>query len=296
MEYENIFEKACLIQISSSIWQCSKVLNQSILEEKFGSNNEWLKGRKYLINPELLGPINTTTHQARNTVQKFALPFPITSIYLVPKDSISMIDNQLQQFKERFWNKVDDFVAIYDVAREEAENVLGELFDETEYPTDVKSKFNFEWRFLVLSVPGKSAILSPEIYEREKEKFQNLMDETREIAMIALREEFADVLTNLTDKLNGNGNGKVLNGSMFNKLNAFLSEFNSKNIFHDDKLKELIKHAKSVISGVSGYNLKYNETLKNTIKNEMDMLKQSVEAAIEDMPRRKLRIAMTANE
>ena len=51
---EDIFKKACLIQLTSSVWQCSRVLNQKIIAEKIGQENEWLRGRKFLINPELL--------------------------------------------------------------------------------------------------------------------------------------------------------------------------------------------------------------------------------------------------
>ena len=35
-----------------------------------------------------------------------------------------------------------------------------------------------------MDVAGKSGILSPELYEREKEKFQTLMEETRELATV----------------------------------------------------------------------------------------------------------------
>ena len=41
---------------------------------------------------------------------------------------------------------------------------------------------------------GKSTVLPLKIYEREKEKFQSMMDETREIASSALREEFAKIV------------------------------------------------------------------------------------------------------
>ena len=131
-DYKDIFKKACLIQLSSSVWQCSRVLNQKVLAQKIGQDNEWLRGRKFLINPELLGPIKTAVQQARKTVQKHALPFPITSIYLVPKESLAEIDEKLQYFKDRFWNSVQDFEALYDVGREEAASVLDDLFNESD--------------------------------------------------------------------------------------------------------------------------------------------------------------------
>ena len=31
-------------------------------------------------------------------------------------------------------------------------------------------KFNFEWRYLALGVPSKASLLTPEIYDREKQK------------------------------------------------------------------------------------------------------------------------------
>ena len=46
-------------------------------------------------------------------------------------------------------------------------------------------------------------LLSPEIYEREKQKFVSLMEETRELAMGALREEFGEIVKELTQKLTG---------------------------------------------------------------------------------------------
>ena len=148
MDYKNIFKSASLLQLSSSIWACSRVLNQAVLAQKLGENNEWLRGRKYLINPELLGPIKTCVHQSRNHINRFALPFPVTSLYLIPKDSITVIDERLQFYKERFFEKVEDFCAIYDAAREEAKQVLGDLFNETDYPEDIRSKFKYEYRYL----------------------------------------------------------------------------------------------------------------------------------------------------
>ena len=138
INHKELFQKACLIQISSSIWMGSRILEQGHME-KIGQS-EWLKGRKFLVNPELLGPIKTASHQARNTVQKHTLPFPITSLYLIPKESLGIVDQALEGFKERFWGRVNDFVDQYDLAREEARTVLGDLFNETDYPEDISKK------------------------------------------------------------------------------------------------------------------------------------------------------------
>ncbi len=292
MENENIFQRACLIQLSTSIWQGSRIVSPAVMK-KMGQKSEWLRGRKYLVNPELLGPVKTASHQARNTINKFALPFPINGISLIPKESLTVVDEALHGYRERFWSKVRDFEAVYGAAREEAQGVLGELFNEADYPTDILRKFRFEWRFLVLGLPGQSMILSPEIYEREVKKFREMMEETRNMAVTALAQEFSKVVENLVERLKGDDSGKprIINGAMFNKLNEFLDNFSTKNIFDDARLAELTEQAREVIGGVSSFGLKYDTELRESVNRQMSELKEAIDGAIEDLPRRKLRIA-----
>jgi len=292
MDYKDIFKKACLIQLSTSIWQGTRTLEPALMG-KMGQNNEWLKARKLLIRPEILGPIKTAAHQARNMTQQFALPFPITSIYLISKESLGYVDGRLEEFKQRFWSKVHDFEDQYELAREEAKEILGELFDESDYPEDISRKFNFEWRFITIDVPGKSKILTPEIYEREQQKFISMMDEARELAVSALREEFGEIVHGLVERLSGsNGNLKTVKASMLNKMNEFLDGFGSKNIFNDDRLAELVEQAKSVMAGVSPYGLQYNKSIRERIAQDMGQLKSAIDEAVEDAPRRKIRMAV----
>lgn len=293
MSDKEIFKKACLIQMTSSVWQCSRVLNQKVLAQKIGNDNEWLRGRKFLVNPELLGPVKTAIQQSRNTVKKYTLPFPITSIYLIPKESLVTVDEQLHQFKDRFWQKVYDFEALYDAGREEAKSVLGDLFNKTDYPANIRSKFKFDWRYFEISTPSKSKILTPQIYEREKEKFISLMDETRELSITALRSEFGAVISNLVDRLTADDDKpKQISNTMFNKLHEFLNDFSTRNIFEDEELKAMTEEAKAIVSGVSPYGLRYNDVLQKEITNKMEELNNSITEAIEDMPRRKLNFAV----
>ena len=288
--YSDVFEKACLVQLSSSVWNGTKAIEPAVLKQlsENGDNTEWLKSWKNLINREMLGPIRTAVSNARSTIRRFALPFPITSVYLVPKENLNHIDEQLQAFKENFWEQFYEFEAIYGDALDEAREKLGDLYNEADYPTDIRTKFNFEWRFVALTVPGKNIVLSPEIYQREKEKFQGMMEETRELAMVALREEFSSVLEFITERLNTNGNGKAktLQASMFNKLQEFLDEFSNRNIFIDDKLAELTEQAREAINGVTTYNLKFNAKARENVTASMNELKNTIDAAIIDMPRR----------
>jgi len=290
-DYTDIFQKACLIQLSTSVWQGCCKLDEGVLQ-RVGENSDWLKGSKDLVNQDLLSPVRKIANQARNEVRKYSLPFPIKSVYLVSKEALTSIDEKLQQYKTKFWDKVTDFELLFEMAKEEARGYLGDLYNDGDYPMDILRKFHFEWRFLILDVPGKSSVLPPEIYEREKEKFQSMMEETRELAICALREEFGQIVHRLTEKLDkDSAQPKVIKSSMFNRLRDFLDDFGARNIFEDGVLVELSQQARNLIDGVSPAGVKKNDVMRQKIKNEMNELKSSIDAALEDMPRRKIRMA-----
>jgi hypothetical protein len=78
---------------------------------------------------------------------------------------------------------------------------------------------------------------------------------------------------------------------MFNKLRDFLDDFGTRNIFEDNVLVELSEQARELIERVSPDGIKKNDVMRQRIKNGMDELKSAIDAAIEDMPRRKIRMA-----
>ena len=79
---------------------------------------------------------------------------------------------------------------------------------------------------------------------------------------------------------------------MFNRMKEFLDDFSTKNIFEDEVLMQLTEQARSAIGGVSAYGIKYNERMQQQIKDEMTNLKVAIDSAIEDLPRRKIRMAV----
>jgi len=286
----DMFKKACLCQIQSSCWTGSKTLNTSIMDNL--GNGEWLRGRKLLISQDLLGPIRTTIHQARKLLARYALPFPMAGLHLVPKESLVNIDGQLDLMKAEFFDKVETFAGYYSQAREEARQALGELFNESDYPIDIRNKFRFEWRFLQIDVPGRTSVLSPEIYTREKEKFLGLMNETRELAMAALREEFGEIVHHLTQKIISDDKPKVFRINMVTRINEYLDAFQDRNIFNDTKLEALVEEARGLVRQISGnpYGVQYNDVLRQKFTKDFNMLKASIDAAIEEMPRRRIHL------
>lgn len=287
----HIFDKACLGKLATACWQGSKMLEPTYVSQL--GDQDWIRARKFLVNPDKLNGVRAVIGRARCYLQKKALPFPISGLTLIPKDAILDIDATLGEFQIEFWQEVEAFLNIYELARAEAKRNLDNLFNEADYPIDIRSKFRFQWQFLTLSVPGKNSVLNPALYEQEKQKFLVLMAETRELAITALREEFKGLIDHMVDRLTGAGDGKPkqFKGSMVEKLNEFLDSFGTRNIFQDNELSELVSHCKAVVSGINPEQLRNSDFVREHVAAAMSRIKATVDENLINIPRRKIRFA-----
>lgn len=286
---ENMFEKGCLVQLSISKWGGVKKIDDNKLAEMV-NHHEWLTATKKLVDPESLKPICKVGNAARSYLAGISLPFPIQGMVFAPKEMISRVDKRLEEFKEEFNQAVALFVRDYDRLRETATAYLGDLFNEVDYPLQVEKKFLLAWRFIILDVPnGKSGILSPEIYEREKEKFIQTMEEARTLAIESLREEFSSMVDRITERFSESADGKtkVFKSATVKNFYEFFETFKERNIFRDDQLAQLVEKAQAVLGGISAESIRTNEGLKESIRAGM----AEVETAMAEgliRPRRKI--------
>jgi len=286
---ENLFKKGCLVQLSTSIWGATRKINPNQFTDKVVSS-EWLRANKKLVDPDALKPINKIANMARSYLNAVSLPFPLHGLVFMPKEMISKVDEKLDCFKTDFNNTVEAFIASYDQLREVAMVYLGELFNEMDYPIDVSSKFSFNWRFVILDVPnGNTAILAPEVYEREKEKFVQTMEQARELAIQSLRDEFAGMVERITERFTTGPNGKpkIFKNGTVNNFYEYFETFKDRNIFRDDQLAELVERAQGILGGTSAETIRSNDQLKERVRSDMQAVEKSMEETL-SMPRRKI--------
>lgn len=291
----DIFNHAVLIQLNATCWSPSKQLPPSVME-KIGNSN-WVKGRRILIQPDVLKPIKAVIGRARTLLKKQALPFIIQGVSLSPIDCLPYIQNSLEELKGEYESHVNDFLNQYPLAVDAAKCAVGEdLFNPSDYPLDVRDKFRFQWRFFQMNFPQRSNIISAEVYEQELNKFQNMMQETQDLCVMGLREEFQQLISHITERLTGENGGKpkIFKSSMIGNLNEFTDGFTNRNIFNDDELSNLVDQAKRIINGVDPEDLRNDDIFRHKIAEDMKSVKASIDEAIEDMPRRRLRLPEAA--
>jgi hypothetical protein len=286
---ENLFEKGCLIQLSTSVWGARRKIDPGRFSD-MASAHEWLSANKKLVDPEALKPIKKVVNSARSYIAGASLPFPLNGLVFMPKEMIARVDEKLTGIKEDFDLTVDGFLESYDELRSAATVCLGDLFNESDYPVDIRNKFSFVWRFVILDVPnGNTALLAPEVYEREKKKFIDTMEQARELAVDSLRQEFAGMVQRITERFSATDTSKpkIFKNSTVNHFYEYFETFKDRNIFRDEQLAELVEQAQAIMGGTPPDLIRSDDQLKEGINAGM----QDVEKAMADiftMPRRKI--------
>jgi len=286
---ENLFEKGCLIQLSVRKWGGIKKIDKNWLAQMIESS-EWMNATKKLVDPESLKPICKVGNTARTYLNRISLPFPLQGMVFIPKEMISRVDARLTEFKEEFNQSVSTFIDDYDSLRETAMIYLGDLFNEVDYPVNMWDKFAFAWRFIILDVPnGNSGILAPEVYEREKEKFIQTMDQARELAIVSLREEFASMVERITERFTESSDGKpkIFKNTTVDSFYEYFETFKERNIFKDEQLAQLVERAQAVLGNTSANQVRSNQEIKNNIRAGMVDIEEAMAQAL-NRPRRKI--------
>jgi len=286
---ENIFEKGCVVQLTVCMWRATKKIDKAKIAE-MTHNHEWLTATKKLVDPCALKPIQKAGNAARAYLAGVSLPFPINGMVFVPKDLIGGVDERLQEFRDEFMNRVGKFVSQYDSLRASAITYLGELFSELDYPVDVRERFSFVWRFINLDVPnGRFGVLTPEIYEREKQKFLETMEEARELAVQSLREEFSGLVERICDRFTDSETGKpkVFKNATVNSFYEYFETFKQRNIFNDEELAGLVNKAQEVLAGANPDVIRSSVSLRDSIREGMAQIDTSMEELL-SRPRRKI--------
>lgn len=279
-------KEAVLCALNTRCWgNSSKKVEQEKLKKLTGKElSKMLNHNKRVVNKKALADINAIITKARNTIKSYALPFPIDSVYLVPKSKVFELATKLDELIENLPIAVDVFADTYQERIMEAREDLGEvLFNEADYPTDIKNHFSISYRFLEMGVPGEFKEVSPDLYNKEMAKFKQMMEEARGECVIYLREAFVKELKGITDALTGqteDGKAKRIREDTLQKVERFFDIFKTKNIFADTELLKEIESARRVMFGIEASDLKSSEKLKELIVKQIEKVSDTVENSI----------------
>lgn len=282
----NIFDLGTLCQFETHTWQARKGIPKEV-KERMTSEVDWVSGYKRLIKKERLQGINSVITSVRNYIWDISLPFPIKSVHFISNQVTEEADIKLRAYVKMLKKEVNLFAKDYDKWIKESEKALKKdgLFDKESYPMNVRNRYSVEWRWFDMTIP---AGITNEMYKVESDRIQTMMDETRHNCVIAMREGFGELVTHLTDTLNGklDGQKRRVRPESLEKIDKFFETFKYKNIFNDAQLQNMVTQAKDLLVDVTPKDLRNDESLTKLIHSELSDMQEELTKSTETYKRK----------
>jgi len=282
----NIFDLGTLLQFETHTWQARKMVPKEI-KERMTKEIDWVSGYQRLIKAERLQPINSVITSVRKYIWDVSLPFVIKSVNFVSNEITEEVDMKLRGYSTMLKKEVNEFAKDYDKWIKESEKALKKdgLFNKEAYPMNVRNRFWIEWRWFDLTIPSG---ITDEMYKVESQRIKQMMTETRDNCILAMREGFGEIVTHLSDTLSGklNGEKRRIRPEALEKFNEFFDTFKYKNVFNDTQLQNMVTQAKDLLSDIAPKDLRNDESLSKLINHELNEIKEELTDATESYKRK----------
>ena len=211
-------------------------------------------------------------------------------VFLLPISSIEKVNTRLEEFASTRAQRVSMFVAVYESAKAKAEERLGSLFNEKDYPPVelVSSYFDLSWNYLTFGVPDALGKISKTLFEQEQQKANAQWQEAQGMVQDLLRVRMQELVKHLTDRLTPGADGKpkIFKSSLISNIDEFLTEFDSLNVSDDGQLAEVVAKAKDLMNGVDAEMLRKSKDLQTSLQNGFAQIENQLAGMITEKPKR----------
>lgn len=284
---DSVLQRGCLIHYTCSIWGGRVKLPKSAVT--VDADPEFYNATKYLVDRNYLQPLESVRGEARNYLYRKTLTFPIPGILFVPKDMGGTIDQEMVVFQSKFNELVEEFARNYETFIDQARVKLGNLFNPTEYPKDIRMHFSFTWKLYNFDAPDQIQVFSPEIYEKAVSDYQQTIREFQETAVTTLRTTFSEMVDHIVERLSGER--KTFRDSLIGNIKEFLGDFNALNITNNAELSQAVEKCQKILDGVNVDVIRNNDKFRHHIANSMSEVKTQLDKMMVSRPMRKIRVA-----
>ena len=219
-----------------------------------------VKSTKTLIRSKKYDRLRSAMNQLKSRVESKAMPsYFRTGMFVCKQENVAEVEAMIQQGWQAIQdNELADFIKDYPQDIERArqsvkEGGLGPLFREADYPDAeaVKATFNIEWYWMAISVPENI----PDALKAEaQEKFKRRMADAAQQIEQALRGEFLELISHAEEKLTTapGEKPKIFRDSLIGNVIEFLNTFDSRNMFGDERMTQVIAQARAALIDQQG--------------------------------------------
>ena len=260
--------------------------------ESFGAERDFLSAGKKLLDTS--HPAFKTVTGVRSRIVAYwkgiSLPYPEPGIRLIRQDDIQPFATHLRALQQELAEAVGQLDASYAELKTAARRRLGTLFNAADYPVSLRGWFEVTYDFPSVEPPEYLRQLSPHLYEQEAQRVSARFDEAVQLAEQAFTDELSKLVSHLTERLSGDGDGKpkVFRDSVIENLREYFDRFRHLNIRSSEQLDELVGQAQRIVQGIEPQQLRDNGNLRQQIAMQLSGVQSVLDGLLVDRPRRNI--------
>lgn len=290
----NPFERGIGIALHQHKWGIRrKVRNENVTVEAEGHtlSKDAIAMSKKLLKCDEYDAILSADRRIRDKLERLSLPSMLRrGVYLIPFPHLEEADREIDEYMGLRITLEDDFIAVLDRAVSAAEDRLGPLFDETQYPSiaEVRAKFSVEKEYVNLGLPSNLEKIDSAIASRARKALDAKMADASKEMRAALRYGLHEIWSHLFNQLTGTtptGRPKVVRESAVEKIHDFLGIFDAKNLTDDDALQGVVSKCRNLLDGVDVEELRQGDTRVKMAK-QVAAINDELSKLVQETPRR----------
>lgn len=237
-----------LLQIKTKCWSGEKQAKaKDFLKE--GTNPEFIRGVKKLVDPDSLKDIRSVQSAVRNAIYKYTLPFPLDNVYFVPTKYRDKVYAIIAEHQEKLAEHVKTLCAKYQHLISQAQVALGNAFNLRDYPSEEA----LADRFRIYAMPEfqlAPADTSPKGNEAMQAILQEFVTDAKNVLLDQMAALIERVTSNLTVKYKEDGSkGKQrITDSMVDDIYHFTDLVQTLNVGNDNQLHELATKLRDIVT------------------------------------------------
>nr|WP_233200364.1 hypothetical protein [Blastopirellula marina] len=260
--------------------------------DSFGAEGKFLSAGKKLLDTShpAFKAVTAVKGRAAAFWKGISLPYPEPGLRLLRQSDIGPFDQRMEQFRAELAEAVAKLDEHYDELRAAARERLGDLYCAADYPTTLVGLFAIEHEFPAVDPPDYLRRLQPELYRQEADRVRARFQEAVRLAEQAFTEELAKLVDHLSERLQGDVDGKpkVFRDSAVTNLTEFFARFQSLSVGSDEQLEELVARARDVMQGIAPQQLREDQSTRQQVARQISAVQASLDQLMVDRPRRNL--------
>jgi hypothetical protein len=286
---------AAAVRVSLHWWGVHRALSYQQKEEVsagYAADARFLTAGKKLIDirHEAFRKLTSIRTRLTSYWRGLTLPYPEPGVRLIRQSDIEAFVHTMEGFRDELVDAESDLNAVYEEIKTDARRRLGRLYDQSDYPPEIRQLFAVEWDFPSIEPPSYLLSISPEVYEQERQRVAARFDEAVRLAEQAFVSEFARLLSHLTERLSNSDGGerRIFRDTAVTNLTEFFGRFKQLNVRSNAELDALVEQAQQLVQGVTPQGLRDDADLRAHIAREMTQVQTRVEGLIVEAPRRRI--------